>query len=128
MPTTMPRGIAGVEGATEATEILELRERQKRNFWCALMFAQGSPMISGGDELSRTQQGNNNAYCQDSELSWTHWDVDSEQKEFLEFAASVVRYRKQHPNFHTRTRSTIPIPRQSTRTRTSSGSAPMASA
>ena len=57
-------------------------------------------MISGGDELSRSQQGNNNAYCQDSELSWCHWDLDAPRTEFLEFARRVVQYRKQHPNFH----------------------------
>jgi isoamylase len=90
----------GVEGATDDPLIIELRERQKRNFWCSLMFAQGSPMISGGDELSRTQLGNNNGYCQDSELSWYHWDLDGPKTAFLEFAQRVVRYRKQHPNFH----------------------------
>jgi isoamylase len=90
----------GAEGPTDEAEIVELRERQKRNLWCALMFAQGSPMISGGDELSRSQQGNNNAYCQDTELSWTHWALDDRQVAFREFAAGVVRYRKQHPNFH----------------------------
>jgi glycogen operon protein len=91
---------AGVEGPTDDKAILELRERQKRNFWCSLMFAQGSPMISGGDELSRTQQGNNNAYCQDNELSWYHWDLDSAKAEFFDFAQRVVQYRKKHPNFH----------------------------
>jgi isoamylase len=90
----------GVEGATEDAEIIELRERQKRNFWCALVFAQGSPMISGGDELSRTQDGNNNAYCQDNELSWHHWDLDPRRTEFLQFAQRVMQYRKQHPNLH----------------------------
>jgi isoamylase len=90
----------GAEGPTEDPAIIELRERQKRNFWCSLMFAQGSPMISGGDELSRTQAGNNNGYCQDSELSWYHWDLDPAKAEFLEFARRVVHYRKQHPNFH----------------------------
>jgi isoamylase len=90
----------GVEGPTDDAEILELRERQKRNFWCALMFAQGSPMISGGDELSRTQRGNNNGYCQDSALSWYHWDLDERRGSFLDFARRVVHYRKQHPNFH----------------------------
>jgi glycogen operon protein len=64
------------------------------------MFAQGSPMISGGDELSRTQSGNNNGYAQDSELSWYHWDIDLRRAEFLEFARRVNHYRKQHPNFH----------------------------
>ena len=90
----------GAEGPSEDAEIIELRERQKRNFWCALVFAQGSPMISGGDELSRTQDGNNNAYCQDSELSWYHWDLSPRSREFLEFAQRVMQYRKQHPNLH----------------------------
>ena len=90
----------GVEGPTDDAEILELRERQKRNFWCSLMFAQGSPMISGGDELSRTQNGNNNGYCQDNELSWYHWELGPVQQEFLVFAKRVLAYRKQHPNFH----------------------------
>jgi glycogen operon protein len=90
----------GAEGPTEDAAIIELRERQKRNLWCALLLTQGSPMISGGDELSRTQQGNNNAYCQDNELSWSHWDLDDRRKAFLDFAQRVVQYRKQHPNFH----------------------------
>ncbi len=90
----------GAEGETEDPDILELRERQKRNLWCALMLAQGVPMISGGDELSRTQLGNNNAYCQDSELSWHQWDLDQRRSGFLDFAQRVIRYRKQHPNLH----------------------------
>jgi glycogen operon protein len=90
----------GVEGPTEDAGIVELRQRQMRNFWCSLMFAQGSPMISGGDELCRTQQGNNNAYCQDNELSWYHWDLDAAKTGFLEFAQRVMLYRKRHPNFH----------------------------
>jgi isoamylase len=90
----------GVEGPTDDANILDLRERQKRNLWCALMFAQGSPMISGGDELSRTQDGNNNGYCQDSPLSWYHWDLDGRRGAFLDFAQRVTRYRKAHPNFH----------------------------
>ncbi len=90
----------GVEGETEDAGIIELRQRQMRNFWCSLMFAQGSPMISGGDELCRTQNGNNNGYCQDNELSWYHWDLNPPQSEFLEFARRIVKYRKAHPNFH----------------------------
>jgi len=90
----------GVEGPTDDVGIIELRERQKRNLWCALMLAQGQPMISGGDELSRTQNGNNNAYCQDSETSWYHWDLDDRQLGFLDFARRVNQYRRQHPNFH----------------------------
>ncbi len=90
----------GVEGPTDDPGIIELRERQKRNFWCSLMFAQGSPMISGGDELSRTQDGNNNVYCQDSELAWYSWKLDTAQTAFLDFAKRVIDYRKRHPNFH----------------------------
>ncbi|MEA3151006.1 MAG: isoamylase [Gammaproteobacteria bacterium] len=90
----------GVEGPTDDPDIIELRERQKRNLWCALMLAQGAPMISGGDELSRTQEGNNNGYCQDSELSWYHWDLDDRRRDFLDFARRVNRYRKLHPNLH----------------------------
>jgi glycogen operon protein len=90
----------GAEGPTDDPAIIELREKQKRNLWCALVLAQGSPMISGGDELSRTQLGNNNAYCQDGELSWYHWDLDERRKTFLDFATRLIRYRKQHPNFH----------------------------
>jgi glycogen operon protein len=90
----------GAEGPTEDEQIIELRERQKRNFWCSLMFAQGTPMISGGDELSRTQQGNNNAYCQNNDISWCNWELDERQKTFLEFAEKVVKFRKAHPNFH----------------------------
>jgi glycogen operon protein len=90
----------GTEGPTDDAQIIELRERQMRNLWCSLMFAQGSPMISGGDELGRTQGGNNNGYCQDSEISWYHWDLDAPRAAFLEFAQRVVDYRKRHPNFH----------------------------
>jgi glycogen operon protein len=90
----------GAEGDTDDVGIVELRERQKRNLFCSLMFAQGVPMISGGDELSRTQGGNNNGYCQDNELSWHHWDLDERRKAFLEFAGRVARFRRDHPNFH----------------------------
>ena len=90
----------GVEGPTDDPKIIELRERQKRNLWCALMLAQGTPMISGGDELSRSQNGNNNGYAQDSELSWYPWDLDARAREFLGFAQRVIRYRQQHPNLH----------------------------
>ncbi len=92
----------GTEGETQDENTVRLREQQKRNFWCMLMFSQGVPMICGGDEFGRTQQGNNNTYCQDSELSWTHWDLDDRKRALLEFAARVVQYRHQHPNFHRR--------------------------
>jgi glycogen operon protein len=90
----------GAEGPTGDAGVNELRERQKRNLWCSLLFAQGIPMISGGDELSRTQNGNNNAYCQDNPLSWYHWDLDERRKQFLDFACRVIQHRKAHPNFH----------------------------
>ena len=90
----------GAEGPTEDAEILELRERQKRNFACALLLAQGSVMICGGDELSRTQHGNNNAYCQDNETSWYHWDLDERRRAYLEFVRRIAQYRRRHPNFH----------------------------
>ena len=67
--------------------ILALRERQKRNLMATLLLSRGVPMISGGDELGRTQHGNNNAYCQDNEISWTHWDLTPEQREFLDVHA-----------------------------------------
>ena len=90
----------GIEGVASDAQIIELRERQKRNLWCALMLAQGIPMISGGDELSRTQLGNNNAYCQDSELLWHDWQLDDRRRQFLDFAQRVISYRQQHPNLH----------------------------
>ncbi len=65
----------GVEGPTDSKGILELREKQKRNFLCTLIFSQGVPMLCGGDEISRTQRGNNNAYCQDNELTWHDWKL-----------------------------------------------------
>ena len=65
----------GAEGPTDDPGILELRERQKRNLLATLLFSQGVPMLLGGDEMGRTQQGNNNAYCQDNEISWVNWDL-----------------------------------------------------
>ncbi len=73
--------------------------RHKRNLLASLMLSQGVPMILGGDELSRTQQGNNNAYCQDDELSWLDWALDDRREEFLEFVARLIRLRRRHPVF-----------------------------
>jgi glycogen operon protein len=87
----------GAEGPTNHPEILALRGQQKRNLMASLLLSVGVPMISGGDEMCRTQQGNNNAYCQDNELSWTHWDLDAEQREFLEFTRRLVAFRKHEP-------------------------------
>ncbi|PYR72881.1 MAG: glycogen debranching enzyme GlgX [Acidobacteria bacterium] len=87
----------GVEGATTDRRVLEVRARQRRNLLATLLLSVGVPMMSGGDEMGRTQCGNNNAYCQDNEISWTHWDVSAEQKEFLLFARRVIQVWKDHP-------------------------------
>ena len=80
--------------------MLELRARQRRNFVATLMLSQGVPMLSGGDEIGRTQHGNNNGYCQDNELSWYDWsDVD---EEFLEWNRRLVNFQNQHPVFRRR--------------------------
>ena len=92
----------GAEGATEDENIRNLRERQKRNLWCTLLLSQGVPMISGGDEISRTQKGNNNGYCQDNALSWHEWEPDKASTDFLTFARKVVQFRREHPNFRRR--------------------------
>ena len=87
----------GVEGPTADTRILEVRGRQRRNFLTTLMMSIGVPMISGGDEVGRTQHGNNNAYCQDHEISWTHWDLSPEQRDFLAFTRRVIQIWKENP-------------------------------
>ena len=92
----------GVEGPTLLHDINELRARQMRNFMTTLMVSQGIPMICGGDEVARTQRGNNNAYCQDNAISWTNWDLDQYQKDFLEFTKKVVHLRLDHPVLHRR--------------------------
>jgi len=84
----------GVEGETDNKEIIELRFRQKRNFMALLLFSIGVPMISGGDELGRTQGGNNNGYCQDNEISWYQWDLDEEDRKFLAFVQKLIAIRK----------------------------------
>jgi glycogen operon protein len=92
----------GVEGPTDDPEIRELRARQRRNLLVTLMLSQGVPMIAHGDELGRTQQGNNNAYCQDNELSWMDWELDDEGAALLQFARHAVRLRRDHPILHRR--------------------------
>lgn len=87
----------GIEGATTDETILAIREQQKRNLFATLMLSQGTPHILGGDELSRTQRGNNNAYCQDSELNYLHWQLSDRQQDFLHFCRYVVALRQQHP-------------------------------
>ncbi len=92
----------GVEGATDDPAIREIRERQKRNFLATLMLSQGVPMISHGDELGRTQRGNNNAYCQDNELSWIDWDLDAEKRTLLQFTSKLVHFRLSQPTLRRR--------------------------
>ncbi|CAN5601326.1 glycogen debranching protein GlgX [soil metagenome] len=92
----------GVEGPTDDAEINDLRQRQMRNLLCTLMFSQGVPMICAGDEIARTQGGNNNGYCQDTEISWHNWNLTEAQKELLEFTSRIIHYRRKHPNFHRR--------------------------
>ena len=92
----------GVEGPTDDPAISELREREKRNFIATLLLSQGVPMICGGDEISRTQNGNNNAYCQDNEISWVDWNLDDKKKALLEFTSNLIELRKQHPNLRRR--------------------------
>ncbi len=90
----------GAEGVTEDPAILALRRRQVRNFLVTLMLSQGVPMLLGGDEIGRTQQGNNNTYCQDNALAWYDWDAVDE--ELLEFCRTLIRFRKDHPTFRRR--------------------------
>ena len=92
----------GVEGPTDDANINNLRERQMRNFLTTLMLSQGVPMLCGGDEFSRSQNGNNNAYCQDNELSWYDWQFDEPRKRLLEFTSRLIQLRREHPNLHRR--------------------------
>ncbi len=87
----------GAEGETNDPAILQLREQQKRNLMATMLLSIGVPMISGGDEMGRSQQGNNNAYCQDNELSWTGWNLSLEQQQFLAFTRRLVRFRRSQP-------------------------------
>ncbi len=89
----------GVEGPTDDPKIKDLRERQKRNFLATLLLSQGVPMINGGDEFSRTQQGNNNAYCQDNEISWFNWKWTPEQETLFEFTRKLTEFRRDHAVF-----------------------------
>ena len=92
----------GVEGETTIRDVNELRQRQMRNMFSTLLVSQGIPMICGGDEVARTQQGNNNAYCQDNEISWTHWDLDDDRKSLLAFVSKLIHLRLDHPVLHRR--------------------------
>jgi isoamylase len=87
----------GVEGPTDNPDILALRARQQRNFLATLILSQGVPMLLAGDEIGRTQKGNNNAYCQDNEISWIDWKLDRWKRELLEFTRLLIRLFHQHP-------------------------------
>ncbi|MFZ2648606.1 MAG: glycogen debranching protein GlgX [Burkholderiaceae bacterium] len=92
----------GVEGPTDDSQVLALRSRQQRNFIATLFLSQGVPMLLAGDEIGRSQGGNNNAYCQDNELSWVDWSLGEDKRSLLEFTQRMVALRAAHPVFHRR--------------------------
>jgi isoamylase len=92
----------GVEGPTDDVEIRRIRARQRRNFMATLLLSQGVPMILSGDEMGRTQGGNNNAYCQDNDLNWLDWEFSILDRNFLAFVRRMIRLRKEHPAFRRR--------------------------
>ena len=92
----------GVEGPTDDPDILALRAKQKRNFLATLLLSQGVPMIYAGDAIGHTQQGNNNAYCQDNEISWLNWNLSPADRELFAFVQRMISLRKSHPIFRRR--------------------------
>ncbi len=92
----------GAEGLTGDEQVLDLRARQQRNFMTTLLLSQGVPMLLHGDEMGRTQDGNNNGYCQDNEISWVDWDLDERQQQLLAFTQGLVALRKEHAVFRRR--------------------------
>jgi glycogen operon protein len=92
----------GVEGPTDDPKVIALRDKQKRNFLTTLFLSQGVPMLSAGDEMGRTQRGNNNAYCQDTELGWVSWQLGRRDRELLEFTRRLARLRSEHAIFRRR--------------------------
>jgi isoamylase len=89
----------GAEGPTDDPKIETLRRKQRRNFLTTLLLSQGVPMLLGGDESGRTQHGNNNAYCQDNEISWLKWERDEPQNQLFEFTKRLIQFRHDHPVF-----------------------------
>jgi glycogen operon protein len=92
----------GVEGPTDDPEINAARERQKRNFLTTLVLSQGTPMLLGGDEMGRSQNGSNNAWCQDNEISWFDWEIDERGEALLDFTRRLIALRREHPVFRRR--------------------------
>jgi isoamylase len=92
----------GAEGPTDDPEIRALRRRQQRNFLATMFLSQGVPMILGGDEMGRTQGGNNNAYCQDNEISWIDWSLKEENADLVTLTTRLAEFRRDHPVFHRR--------------------------
>jgi isoamylase len=93
----------GVEGPTDDAEVNKLRRRQMRNILVTLFFSQGVPMLQAGDEFARTQRGNNNAYCQDNEISWVDWRLRSINRDLLRFVQLLARLRRRHVEFRRET-------------------------
>src|SRR6185437_9330989 len=100
-PTTTARGTAA-EGPTDDPAVNELRARQKRNFLVTLFLSQGVPMLLAGDEMGRTQAGNNNAYCQDSSVSWLDWGLAAAEQDLLQFTETLAGLRRDHAVFRRR--------------------------
>ncbi|MEV7396999.1 glycogen debranching protein GlgX [Aeromicrobium sp. NPDC092404] len=92
----------GVEGPTDDPDILELRHRQRRNLMATMLLSQGVPMVLHGDELGRTQGGNNNVYCQDNDIAWVDWDLEENEQDLLRFTSSLAAFRRRHPVFRRR--------------------------
>ncbi len=92
----------GAEGETDDPEVLQLREQMRRNFLTTLMLSQGIPMLLAGDEIGRTQKGNNNAYCQDNEISWFNWELEAGNEDLVNFAREIIYFRIQHRVFRRR--------------------------
>ena len=89
---------SGLEGATDDAQILRLRAQRARNFMALLLLSQGVPMLTAGDEVLRTQRGNNNAYCQDNDISWLDWSFAPAARAMLRFTRELIALRKRHPS------------------------------
>jgi len=89
----------GAEGKTKKQEVLHLREKQRRNLMTTLMLSQGVPMLVSGDEMGKTQEGNNNAYCQDNKISWLNWKLSKSNRAFLAYTQQLIQFCRQHPIF-----------------------------